>query len=425
MAALFLGHGGVELPVDTAQLVEVGGGPDAHGPARQHCRALGGGLDHPGAHHAGVEYVGLELHQEVVGAGPAVHQQDLGQRAGVGGHGGDDVRGLIGDGFQRGPHDVRPPGAPGEAHDGAAAVHVPVGRAQAGEGGHEVHVAVVADLRGHALGLGGAGHQAHLVPEPLHHRAAHEHAALQRVAGLAVDAPGHGGDQVLHGLHRRLARVHQHEAAGAVGVLAHARFKAALAEQRRVLVARHGGDGDLPAQYRLIQHADHAGGIHHPRQHLRRYVHGAQQHLVPLLGVDVVEHGAPGVGGVGDVHVVGGQVPRKEAVHRAEAQLALLRPLPRAGDGVQHPLQLRAREVGVRHQAGAVPEHVAQAVLFQPLHQRRGAAALPHDGVAQRLAGGPVPQERSLALVGDADGRDVLNVHAGLLHRDLQRGDLA
>ncbi len=45
---------------------------------------------------------------------------------------------LIGDGLLGGPDDVLPPGAPGQAHQRAPGVHVPVGGPQTGKGGHQI-----------------------------------------------------------------------------------------------------------------------------------------------------------------------------------------------------------------------------------------------------------------------------------------------
>ena len=48
------------------------------------------------------------------------------------------------------------------------------------------------------------------------------------------------------------------------------------------------------------------------------------------------------------------------------------------------------------------------AVLREFVHDRLGAGVLPDDGVVDRLAGGLVPHHRGFALVGDADGGDVV-----------------
>ena len=52
------------------------------------------------------------------------------------------------------------------------------------------------------------------------------------------------------------------------------------------------------------------------------------------------------------------------------------------------------------------------------------AAILPDDRVVDGLAGGPVPHQRGLALVGDADGGDVRRRQAGLGERLARGGEL-
>ena len=65
-------------------------------------------------------------------------------------------------------------------------------------------------------------------------------------------------------------------------------------------------------------------------------------------------------------------------------------------------------EVGVDEQAGLRLDRLAGAVGFEPLAEVRGAAILPDDRVVDRLAGLAVPDDGRFALVGDADGGDVL-----------------
>ena len=115
-------------------------------------RAQRGGFDHGRPHHRDAQQVGLELHQQVVDAGAAVHPQFAHRHAAgghrVAAHGGEQGGALEGDALQRGARDVGHGGAAREAGEAAAAVGLPVGRAQAGEGGHQHHAAGV----GHALG---------------------------------------------------------------------------------------------------------------------------------------------------------------------------------------------------------------------------------------------------------------------------------
>ena len=56
----------------------------------------------------------------------------------------------------------------------------------------------------------------------------------------------------------------------------------------------------------------------------------SQQLVVPLQRVDVEQHRARGVAGVGDVQRAAGQLPDEPGVDRAERQLAGLGALPRA-----------------------------------------------------------------------------------------------
>jgi hypothetical protein len=140
-------------------------------------------------------------------------------------------------------------GAAREARDGAARVGLPVGRAQAGEGGHHHHAARVGHAFGERLDLAAAGDGAQAVAQPLHHGAADKHAAFDariRAAGRAVRCAG--GEQAVAAGLEGLARVHEHEAARAVGVLGHAGAEAGLAEQRALLVARHAANADGVAQ---------------------------------------------------------------------------------------------------------------------------------------------------------------------------------
>ena len=58
----------------------------------------------------------------------------------------------------------------------------------------------------------------------------------------------------------------------------------------------------------------------------------------------------------------------------------------RPGMRVEQVLDLGAREVGVEHQAGLAAEQRLEAVGLQPIADRRADAALPDDGVGDRLA---------------------------------------
>lgn len=58
---------------------------------------------------------------------------------------------------------------------------------------------------------------------------------------------------------------------------------------------------------------------------------------------------------------------------------------------IQNPPQLRPGKIGIDHEAGLGPECVHQPLFLQRVTVFGGAAALPHDGVVDRLTGDLVP----------------------------------
>src|SRR5439155_6884640 len=99
--------------------------------------------------------------------------------------------------------------------------------------------------------------------------------------------------------------------------------------------------------------------------------------------------------------------PQEPRVHRAEAKLAALRALPSLRHLVEQPADLGAGEVRVQHEAGLAPELGLVPVGLEALAEGRRAATLPDDGAVHGAARRALPQHRGLALVGDADGRDL------------------
>ena len=152
------------------------------------------------------------------------------------------------DPLERGAGDVGLVGAASEPGDRAARVRVPVGCTQAGEGWHEVHATVVGYAPGQPLDLGRRLDDAQFVAQPLCHGTGDEHAAFKRILSLVANFPCDRTEQFVAGRHRLVAGVHEHEAAGAVGVFHHAGLVAALAKESGVLVAGNARDGDRLAK---------------------------------------------------------------------------------------------------------------------------------------------------------------------------------
>jgi hypothetical protein len=80
---------------------------------------------------------------------------------------------------------------------------------------------------------------------------------------------------------------------------------------------------------------------------------------------------------------------------------------------VQHPGDLRAREVRIGQEARPLLDHGLSAVPSELITGRRGPPVLPDDGVAHGLAAVAVPEDRSLSLVRDADGGHVARAEPG------------
>ena len=140
--------------------------------------------------------------------------------------------------------------------------------------------------------------------------------------------------------------------------------------------------------------------------------------------MDVEEHRAACVREVRRVDLAAREVVDEPRVDRAAHELARFRHLAGAVDVVENPSDLGRGEVRVWHEAGALTDELAVALRDDPLNERCGAAALPHDGVIDGLAGLAIPHDNGLALVCDADRVDAVRVDSTLeLHLD-HTGDL-
>ena len=125
----------------------VGRVPEADRQPGQVRRAERRRLGHLRPHDGDAEQVGLKLQQAVVGGRAAVDAQLRQLDPGVVSHRVEQVGDLERDALQGGPGDVPGRRAARDPDDGAARVRIPVRRAQAGEGRHEVDAAVVGHRR--------------------------------------------------------------------------------------------------------------------------------------------------------------------------------------------------------------------------------------------------------------------------------------
>ena len=109
-----------------------------------------------------------------------------------------------------------------------------------------------------------------------------------------------------------------------------------------------------------------------------------------------------------------GELPEQPGVDGAEGEFASFRAAPGAGHMVEQPRELGAGEIRIEEQTGFPAEQRLQAAELQFSAQAGGAAVLPDDGAVERPAGATVPEQRGLALVGEADGGDLFPRQIGL-----------
>ena len=102
-----------------------------------------------------------------------------------------------------------------------------------------------------------------------------------------------------------------------------------------------------------------------------------------------------------------GEVPSHPRVGRAEEQIATIRTLANPVDVLQYPDDFGAGEVGAERKARCRSIAVGVAVS-EAINDGLRSSVLPDNGVVDRLAGSAIPDDRCLALVGDADGGDIV-----------------
>ena len=173
--------------------------------------------------------------------------------------------------------------APRQPDDRAARVLIPIRRAEPDEGGNDIDAVCVGDLCRVVFGVRRRIDDLKLVTEPLDRRAGDEDRAFEGVGDFALlKAPGDRRDEPVLRIFYLVADVHQHEAAGAVGILRLARREAGLAEKRRLLVARGAGDLHRRSEEGLVRFAVDGARRPHLGEHALRDIEFGEDLVVPF-----------------------------------------------------------------------------------------------------------------------------------------------
>ena len=199
---------------------------------------------------------------------------------------------------------------------------------------------------------------------------------------------------------------------------------AALRKQGRMAIAQHAvhrhGSRQKATQVRC---AKQAIGIGHLRQAGRIDTKSLAHRLAPAATAQVKELRAAGIGPVAAELRAARERPDHPGIDGAQAQLARRSGLGSRGNVREDPGHLARRVVGREHQTRRVANQLGHAFARSKLvAQLAGAGALPHHGVAQRLARRAPPGNGSLALVGNTDAGDVGRIDPSLLHHGARHG---
>lgn len=213
----------------------------------------------------------------------------------------------------------------------------------------------------------------------------------------------------------------QQKATRAIGVLGQSGPVGAMPGQGRLLVPRHGEDGQCDAEPVGPRLPEPLGGPANLGQQVRGDAEQLAQPGVPSSRFQVHQRGPRGVGAVGGVQSAG-QPPDQPGIHRARREFAVFRSCPSPFDVVEDPRDLGCREVGIEFQAG----HPAHALggRGKLLASVGGSSVLPNDGGMDGSSGGALPDNHGLALVGDGDAEEVVRGDSGLGEGASRRSEL-
>jgi hypothetical protein len=382
-----------------------------------------------GPHNGAPEQVGLKLHEEIVHGGAAVDPQFLKGLAGIGLHGGNQIAGLEGDTLEGGADDVSFSGSSGQAADQAARVGIPMRRAESDESGDDVDAAVVRKRFGDLFRFRRGSDDAELIAQPLYGGSRDEYAAFHGERSRSGERRGAGGKQAIFRVRRVAAGMQQGETSCPVGILAQPRAEARLTRQGCLLIARDSRNRNGRAEDRWVGLSHHAARWNDFGQHGTRDLEDAEHVGVPIARFQIHQHGARGVGDVGDMAAAAGKVPNEPGIDVAEKQLTISGALGSIGNVIEQPANFAGGKISVDHQTGAFFNQLRVGGITQRRAIFRCAPALPNDGGSDGMTGSLFPDDNGFALIGDAKGGEVLRHRPGQRHGfpggfDLQVPDL-
>ncbi len=296
-----------------------------------------------------------------------------------------------------------------KSQDRSSGVHIPVRGAESGECGNENDSRAVRYRLRKDVAVGRVIDQFQFISEPLDRGTTVKYTALQGICGLTVQGPGRRCDQTLLRDDRVGADIHEREAAGAVSVLDVALIETRLSEKRCRLITQDGVDTDtidcLKSRDLRAYEAEFRSARKRLWEHAFRDMEVLAELVIPCQIVDIEEHRSRGIGVVGRMGSSACQTVEDPGVDCSEEDVAESGTSLQARHLVQDPLDLRRREIRVRHESGLISDLFDELRIrgFQFLNEGRRSSALPDDRVIDRSSRVLFPQDRGLTLVRDTD----------------------
>ncbi len=336
-------------------------------------------------------------------------------------HGVEQRADLVADGFQACMSDVASRCRLVQSDNGGADVRPPPRRSQALQCRNQQKTRAVSRVGRALMELGLPSGDREAPDQPVERVSAAGGKSLFRVAG-AVQLPCHRADDARS---RRPswfgADVAPDETAGSDGHLHVLGAQAAVAQQRRLLVAEHANERDRPAKERggdLPERGIRAAAFREVRD---LQAEQPEQLVVPGHPVDVEQHGAGCVARIRRIGLARRELPHQPGVHRPEQQASGFQSLRDGGGVMKQPLQFRCGECGVEPQSRARGD--VGLVWRQGFDFPAPTAALPHHRGDGGSAGLPIPHHERFGLVAEAKPDDVLGPRACRLHDLADAGD--
>jgi hypothetical protein len=154
--------------------------------------------------------------------------------------------------------------------------------------------------------------------------------------------------------------IEESERSGAIGRFDHARAKARLADQRRLLIAGDPGDRNCGAEQLRCRCAKIGIGIQHLGQNRARDPEGLDEIVVPAGAPDIEQHRAGGVRDIRQVPSTARKPPQEVAVDRAEGDLARSSAFAQPRQIGEQPSDLGCGKIRVDDQPGALRDNFAE-----------------------------------------------------------------